>query len=57
MKYNDTDLVAEVRRNREEILKEHGGYDGYRKYLAEQRPILETEGWKFVDYSKKSASA
>ena len=48
MKYYDTDIVAEVRRNREEMLVEHGGYEGYTKYLAEQRPKLEAAGWHFA---------
>ena len=48
MKYYDTDIVAEVRSNREEMLIEHGGYEGYTKYLAKQRPKLEAAGWHFV---------
>jgi len=48
VKYYDTDLVAEVRRNREEMLEERGGYEGYTQYLAEQRPNLEAAGWYFA---------
>ena len=48
MKYCDTDLVAEVRRNREDMLEEHGGYERYTKYLSEQRKKLEDEGWHFA---------
>ena len=48
MTYYEDDIVAEVRRNREELLLEHGGIEGYLKYLDEQRPILESQGWKFA---------
>jgi len=49
MKYIDTDIVAEVRKNREELLADYGGIEGYLKHLDEDRPRLEREGWKFVD--------
>ena len=48
MVYIDTDLVAEVRRNRELLLEKHGGIDGLHKYMDEERPKLEKQGWKFV---------
>ena len=48
MKYLDKDLVAEVRRNREDMLEEHGGFEKYTEYLSEQRPKLEAEGWRFA---------
>jgi len=44
----DTDLVAEVRRNRELLLKKYGGIDGLHKHMDEERPKLERQGWKFV---------
>jgi hypothetical protein len=47
MIYYEDDIVAEVRRNREELLEEHGGIEGYLKYLKEQRPKHEMQGWKF----------
>jgi hypothetical protein len=49
MKYVDTDIVAEVRKNREELLADYGGIKGYLKHLDEDRHRLEREGWKFVD--------
>jgi hypothetical protein len=42
------DPVAEVRRNREALLKEHGGIDGLHKHMDEVRPELEKQGWKFM---------
>jgi hypothetical protein len=61
MKYIDTDIVAEVRKNREELLADYGGIEGYLKHLDEDRPRLEREGWKFVDMEellrKKHVSA
>ncbi|GHU47223.1 hypothetical protein FACS1894200_02240 [Spirochaetia bacterium] len=48
MKYDDTDIVAQVRNTREKLLEKYGGIDGYREHLAEERPRLEKEGWKFV---------
>jgi len=43
-----TDIVAEVRSNRELLLEQHGGIDGLHKYMAENKAKLEAEGWKFV---------
>jgi hypothetical protein len=61
MKYIDTNIVAEVRKNREELLADYGGIEGYLKHLDEDRPRLEREGWKFVDMEellrKKHSSA
>jgi hypothetical protein len=48
MKCLDTDIIAEVRQNREQLLKKYGGIDGYLQHLAEERPQLEKDGWKFV---------
>jgi hypothetical protein len=48
MKCLDTDIIAEVRQTRETLLEKYGGIDGYLKHLAEERPQLEKEGWKFV---------
>ena len=44
----DTNLVAEVRRNRELLLEKYGGIDGLHKHMDEERPELEKQGWKFV---------
>ena len=44
----DTNLVAEVRRNRELLLEKYGGIDGLHKHMEEERPILEKQGWTFV---------
>jgi hypothetical protein len=48
MKYLDADIIAEVRKVREELLCEHGGIDGLHKYMDEERPLLEAQGWKFT---------
>jgi len=48
MNYIDTDIVAEVRHNRELLLEQHGGIDGLHRYMDENRTKLEEEGWKFV---------
>jgi hypothetical protein len=45
----EDDIVAEVRRNRIALLEEHGGIEGLRTYMSEERPRLEREGWVFVD--------
>lgn len=46
-RHNDS-IVAEVRRYREELLEKHGGIENYLKYLKEQRPVMEAQGWKFA---------
>ena len=51
----DTDLVAEVRRNRELLLKKYGGIDGLHKHMDEERPKLEKQGWKFVSVEEVQA--
>ena len=48
IEYIDHDPIAEVRRNREMLLEKHGGVEGLRKHMAEQRPLLEKQGWTFV---------
>jgi hypothetical protein len=48
MTYYEDDIVAEVRHNREELLLEHGGIEGCLKYFKEQRPMLESQGWKIA---------
>ena len=48
MKYMDIDPVAEVRKNRELLLKRYGGIDGLHKQMDEERPKLEKQGWKFI---------
>jgi len=42
------EIVAEVRKNREELLAEHGGIEAYLKYLDEQRPKMEAMGFKYA---------
>jgi hypothetical protein len=44
----EEDIVAEVRRHREELLKEHGGIEGYLQYLKERRPYWESQGFKLT---------
>jgi hypothetical protein len=48
MKRYKDDIVAEVRRYREELLDEHGGIEGYLKYLQAQHTRWEAEGFKSV---------
>ena len=48
MIYIDVDPVAEVRRNRELLLEKYGGIEGLHKHMDEERPILESLGWKFI---------
>jgi len=52
--YIDTDIVAEVRRNRELLLEQHGGIDGLHRYMDENKSKLEEEGWKFVSIPAKN---
>jgi hypothetical protein len=44
--------VAQVRKNRRELVEEYGGVEGYSKHLDEQRPILEKQGWKFISWQE-----
>ncbi len=48
MTYIDTDLVAEVRQNRELLLKQHGGIHKLHKYMDKSKSYWEAAGWKFV---------
>lgn len=48
MMYIDIDPVAEVRRNRELLLEKYGNIEELHKHMDEERPKLETLGWKFV---------
>ena len=48
MSYLDNDPIAEVRRNRELLLEEHGGIDGLHRHMELERPKLEQQGWKFA---------
>jgi hypothetical protein len=48
MKYADTDIVAEVCKARENLLVKYGGIEGLHQHMAEERPRLEKQGWKFV---------
>jgi hypothetical protein len=41
-------ILAEVRKNKEEVLKKYGGIDGLHKHMDEDRPRLEKEGWHFA---------
>jgi hypothetical protein len=42
------EIIAEVRKNRAELLEKYGGIDGLHKHMDEERPRLEKEGWHFV---------
>ena len=56
--YQD-EIVAEVRHNRAKLLEMHGGIEGLQKYMKEERPQLEKEGWRFVspeEFSKLNMS-
>jgi len=52
--YHD-EIVAEIRHNRVKLLEMYGGIEGLQKYMKEERPQLEKEGWRFVsteDFSR-----
>jgi hypothetical protein len=49
MFYKD-EIVEEVRRTREELLRKYGGITGLRKRYAEERPRFEKERWVFIDH-------
>ena len=49
------EIVAEVRRYREELLLEHGGIEGYLKYLQTQHQRWEALGFKFSTPRKKAS--
>jgi len=48
MKHYKDDIIAEVRKNREELLEEHGGIEEYLKYLQSQHSRWEAEGFRHV---------
>jgi hypothetical protein len=60
MKHYKDDIVAEVRKSRKELLEEHGGIEGYLKYLQSQHSRWEAEGFRSVGfeevYARKSIS-
>jgi len=50
------DIVAEVRRNREELLSEFGGdIHKLNEHLISQRPVLEAQGVRFVTEEEDQA--
>ena len=49
--YRD-EILAEVRENRAKLLELYGGIEGLHKHMDEERPVLEKEGWKFVDIAQ-----
>jgi hypothetical protein len=49
--YHD-EIVEEVRQNRAKLLEQYGGIEGLHKYMDEERPRLEKEGWKFISAEK-----
>ena len=55
MTYLDNDPIAEVRRNRELLLEEHGGIEGLIRHMEEERPKLEQQGWKFTTFEELAA--
>jgi hypothetical protein len=55
MTYYEDDIVAEVRHNREELLLEHGGIEGYLKYLQAQRRRWEALGFKFFTPKRRAS--
>jgi len=48
MTYIEVDPITEVRRNREALLKKHGGIDGLHRHMDKARPELEKQGWEFM---------
>jgi hypothetical protein len=48
MTYAEDDPILELFRNREAVIKEYGGIEGWLKHIDDDRPRLEAEGWKFV---------
>jgi hypothetical protein len=57
MTYYEDDIVAEVRRRREELLREHGGIEGCLKYLQTQRRRWESLGFKFSSPKSRDSPA
>jgi hypothetical protein len=51
------DIVAEVRRYREELLLEHGDIENYLKYLQAQRRRWEALGFKFSTQKRRASPA
>jgi hypothetical protein len=55
MNHYKDNIVAEVRKSREELLEEHGGIEGYLKYLQSQNSRWEAEGFKSVSLEEIQA--
>jgi hypothetical protein len=55
MIFYEDEIVNEVRKNRAELLEEYGGIEGLHKHMKEERPILESQGWKFVSAEEVAA--
>jgi hypothetical protein len=46
--YHD-EIMEDVRQRKAQLLKMYGGIEGLHKHQDEERPLLEKEGWKFLD--------
>jgi hypothetical protein len=49
------DFIWEVRRNKAKLLEMYGGIEGLHKHMAEDRPHLEKEGWRFETPEESAA--
>jgi hypothetical protein len=45
----DDEVMAEVRERKAQLLEMYGGIEGLHRHMDEERPLLEKEGWKFLD--------
>jgi hypothetical protein len=45
----DDEIMVEVRQRKAQLLEIYGGIEGLHKHMDEERPLMEKEGWKFVD--------
>jgi hypothetical protein len=55
MKYYIDPILAECRQRKAELMEEYGSIEALGKYLDEQRPYREAQGWHFVTPEEHAA--
>jgi hypothetical protein len=48
-------FILDVRRRKAQLLETYGGLEGLQKHMAEERPNLEKDGWRFETLEESQA--
>jgi len=56
MMFYEDDVISEVRKNREELVREYGGAEAYFRHILEEQKLLEKKGWLFTSPGMSSNS-